>query len=170
MFGVNLLNQLGHQPSPAGLMTGAKPRAVVAVEVFEEVNQVAPVFVALKFFYTAVYGPAPIFSTQEEFDQPPRQLLADLPQVHHLSRPGWAFDYEVVVVAIVSEVLVILLQRFDNQEIDREPHRPAPIGVAAEQPGLRFRRLVIDSVLDALDVDPIRIVLMEARKRADAIR
>src|SRR5215510_3886849 len=88
MPGVNLLNQLGHQPRPSGLMAGAKPRAVVAVEVLKEENQVAPVLVALEFFYPAVYGPAPVFAAQEEFDQPPRQLLADVPEIHHFSRPG----------------------------------------------------------------------------------
>src|SRR5215475_12082480 len=167
--GVDLLNQLGHKPRPSGLMAGAEPRAVVAVKVLKEENLVAPVLVALEFFYPAVCGPAPVFAAQEEFDQPPRQLLADVPEVHHLSRPGRAFDLEVVAVAIVREVLVIFLQRFDDQEVDREPHRPAPIRVAAEQPGLRLGRLVIYTVLDALDVDLIRVVLMEARKRADAI-
>src|SRR5499427_6288802 len=162
-FGVKLLNQLGHQPGPAGLMAGAEPRAVVAVEIFKEENRAAPVFVALKFFYRAVCGPAPGLVGQEEFDQPPRQLLADVPEVHHLSRPGRAFDLEVVAVAIVREVRVILLQRFDDQEVDREPHGPAPIRVAAEQPGLRLRRLVIYTVLDALDVDSVRVVPMEAR-------
>src|SRR5262247_4591895 len=170
MPGVNLLNQLGHQPRPSGLMAGAEPSAVVAVKVLKEEDLVAPVLVALEFFYPAVCGSSPVFAAQEEFDQPPRQLLADVPEIHHFSRPGRAFDLEVVAVAIVREVLVIFLQRFDDQEVDREPHRPAPIRVAAEQPRLRLRRLVIYSVLDALDVDPIRVVLMEARKRADSVR
>jgi hypothetical protein len=33
------------------------------MEVLKEENQVAPVFVALKFFYPAVRGPAPVFFT-----------------------------------------------------------------------------------------------------------
>src|SRR5262249_23511814 len=167
---VDLLNQIGPHPPPSRFMGGAEPRPLVALKVLKEENLVAPVLVALEFFHPPVCGPSPVFAAQEEFDQPPRQLLADLPEVHHLSRPGRAFDLEVVAVAIVREVRVIFLQRFDDQEVDREPHRPAPIRVAAEQPGLRLRRLVIYTVLDALDIDPIRIVLMEARKRADAVR
>src|SRR5262245_18123319 len=163
-----MLNQLGQQPRTSGLMAGAEPSAVVAVKVLKEEDLVSPVLVALEFFYPAVCGSSPLFAAQEEFDQPPRQLLADVPEVHHFSRPGRAFDLEVVTVAIVREVRVIFLQRFDDQEVDREPHRPAPIRVASEQPGLRPRRLVIYTVLDALDVDLIGVVLMEARKRADA--
>src|SRR5262249_54429796 len=148
-------------------MAGAEPRAVVAVKVLKEEDLVAPVLVALEFFYPALCGSAPVFAAQEEFDQPPRQLLADVPEVHHFSRPGRAFDLEVVAVAIVREVLVIFLQRFDDQEVDREPNRTAPIRVAAEQPGLRLRRLAIYTVLHPLAVGTGRVVPMESRNPAD---
>src|SRR5215510_4182407 len=108
MFGVDLLDQFGNQPGPASLVAGAKSRAVVAVEIFEEENQVAPVFIALKLFDRAVNGSASGLIAQEEVDQAPRQLLADVPKVHQLSRPGRAFDFEVVAVAIMSEELVVL--------------------------------------------------------------
>ena len=60
--------------------------------------------------------------------QPARQFRRHLPEVHHLPRAGRAFHLE-----IVAEVVVELLQRFDQQVVDREPDRPAPVGVAAEQ-------------------------------------
>ena len=43
-----LLQQLGDQAGPAGLMAGAEPGAVVAVEVFVEQDQVAPVRIGLE--------------------------------------------------------------------------------------------------------------------------
>ena len=59
-----------------------------------------------------------------------------------LPRAGRAFDLEVV-----AEVVMELLQRFDQQEVHREPDRPAPVGIAAEQSGARIRRLVVDAIL-----------------------
>jgi len=41
------LDDLGNEPGPAGLMTGTKPGAIVAVEVFVEEDVVAPVVVAV---------------------------------------------------------------------------------------------------------------------------
>src|SRR5215475_4580855 len=79
-LGINLLNQFGHQPRPSGLMAGAEPGPVVGVEVFKEENRIAPVSVALKLFDSAVCRSASRLVEQEEFDQPPRKLLADLPQ------------------------------------------------------------------------------------------
>ena len=48
------LDHLGHQPGPACLVTGAKARAIVAVEVFVEQNVIPPVRPRLEFFRGAV--------------------------------------------------------------------------------------------------------------------
>ena len=40
-------------------------------------------------------------------------------------------------------------QRLDEQVVDREPDRPAPVGVAAEQPARRLAGLVVDGEVDA---------------------
>ena len=47
---------------------------------------------------------------------------------------GRALDPEVVAVVVVE-----LLQRLDQQVVDREPDRPAPVRVAAEQAGASTR-------------------------------
>ena len=41
---------------------------------------------------------------------------------------------------IVAVVVMEFLQRFDDQEIDREPDRSAPVGIAAEVPRFGFGR------------------------------
>ena len=50
-----------------------------------------------------------------------------------------------------KKVVMKLLQRFDQQVVDRKPHRPAPVGVAAEEPGIGLRRLVAHRQLRAID-------------------
>ena len=52
-----------------------------------------------------------------------------------LPRAGRALDLERVAVEVV-----VALQRLDQQVVDREPDRPAPVGVAAEQAGVRLGR------------------------------
>ena len=64
---------------------------------------------------------------------------------------GWALDLEVVTQEIME-----LLKRFDDQEIDREPDGPSPVRVAAEEPGLRLRRLIIDSVFIPIQSQRVR--------------
>ena len=51
------LDGLGHQPGPAGLVAGAQPGAVVAVEVLVEEDVVAPVGIGLELLRAAVDGP-----------------------------------------------------------------------------------------------------------------
>ena len=48
----------GHQPGPAGLVTGPQAGPVIAVEVLVEEDVVAPIRVGLEFFRSAVYGAA----------------------------------------------------------------------------------------------------------------
>ena len=48
-----LLDEFGNQSGPAGLMARADPGAVVAMEVFVERDQIAPVWVVLEFFRAA---------------------------------------------------------------------------------------------------------------------
>src|SRR5258705_12594153 len=56
-----LLHQLRNERGPAGLMTGADAGAVVAVEVFVEGDQVAPMRIFLEFFCAAEDRPAALF-------------------------------------------------------------------------------------------------------------
>jgi hypothetical protein len=64
------------------LVTGTQPGAIVAVEVFKEVDVVAPERVALELFRGAVDGSPAALVAQEDPGQPVRDLLADLKEVH----------------------------------------------------------------------------------------
>ena len=61
------------------------------------------------------------------------------------------------------------LERFDEQEIHRQPNGAAPIGIAAEKSGLGFRRPIADFVNFAAAIELIRFGLVNFRERADAV-
>ena len=66
----DLLQELGDERRPPGLVAGAHAGAVVAVEVFVEGQQVAPVRIALELVRAAEYGASPVGIAQEEARQP----------------------------------------------------------------------------------------------------
>src|SRR5712692_8522350 len=121
-----LLDQLGHQAGPAGLVAGAEACSVVAVKILIEQDQVLPERVVLKDFRRAVYGPAAVAAAQENPGQAVRKLPGHFPEIHAAPGASGAFHFESV-----AEVVVEFLQGLDEQEVYREPHRPAPVGVAA---------------------------------------
>ena len=72
--------------------------------------------------------------------------LGDLVQVDLPARAGGQLDLEVV-----AEVAMVLAQRLDDQEVDREPDRPPPVRVAAVDRAGRLGRLVGDQAAVALE-------------------
>ena len=85
-----LLDELGDQSGPTGLVARADPGAVVAVEVFVERDQIAPVRVVLEFFSGAENWSSLIgIDCKKMLHQPPRDFPGDLPKRHHLVRNRW---------------------------------------------------------------------------------
>ena len=107
--------QLGDDRRPSGLVAGAEPlcrcrrgstrgRGPGRASADRVWNRSLP-----------PYTGAPPVLAQEDRRQPPRQLGRDLPQGHHLPRAGRALHLEVV-----AEVVVELLERLDQQVVERE--------------------------------------------------
>src|SRR5215470_7536857 len=134
-------------------MACSDPRAVVAVKVFVKQDQVSPVRIGLKFLDTAIDWSAAIFVLKEDPGQPPRNLRRHFPQRHHMARAGGALD-----LVLLTEVVVILLQRLDYEKVDRKPDGTSPVRVSSKQSGARFGRLVVNAVLLAAHVKHIRII------------
>src|SRR5205823_2498588 len=107
-----LLQQLGDDGGPAGLVRGAEALAGVAVEVLVEEDQVAPVRVGLELLAGAEDRAAAVRAAQEEVAQPPRELPRHLPEGVRLPRTGRELDRERL-----AEEEVELLQRLDQQEV-----------------------------------------------------
>src|SRR5437773_4172519 len=160
-----LLHELGDETGPPRLMTGAEAGAVVAVEVFVEKQQIAPVRVALELLRVAVHGPSAVAPAQKEPDEPARQLPGDVPEVEPPVRAARTLDLQVVAIKVVE-----LLQRLDEQVVHREPERAAPVGVAAEERGRGLGGLVAHAMLHAIHGQHVGMRAVVARQRADAVR
>jgi len=66
--------------------------------------------------------------------------------------------------------MVILLQRLDDQIVDRKPDWTPPVRISAKKPRLRLTRLIINPVFCSIDVKSIWIFSMKPRYRSDSIR
>ena len=62
-----------------------------------------------------------------------------------------------------------LLQRFDQEIIDREPDRTAPVGVAAEQATIGLGRLIAHGELVAIAREDVRVILVTLGERPYAV-
>src|SRR3954470_7239040 len=101
-----------HQPRddsrPPGLMARPETRAVVAVEVLVEQEQIAPVRIGLKLRRSSVDGAMSVAVAQEDGGEAARDFLRDLIERHLPARSRGTFDGEVV-----SVIRVVLEQRPD---------------------------------------------------------
>src|SRR5262249_39312128 len=121
-----LVEELRDEARPAPLVRSAQTLSRVSVEVLVEEDQILPVRVVSVDVDAVEDGPLSGLIQQEDPRQPLRELSVDLSQREHLSRAGRAFDLEVV-----AEVLVIAAEGLEDQVVDREPDRTAPVRVAS---------------------------------------
>src|SRR5579871_235740 len=160
-----LLNELGNQAGPAGLMARAQARAIIAMKIFMEEDVVAPMLVALQERIAAVERPPAAFIAQEEVDEPVREVIGNRIQRQILPRAGGAFDQKIITIVVVE-----LLQGLNQQIVDREPDRTAPVRVTAKQAAARFGRLIAHRVGLPIDGQLEGVGLVIFAQRAHAIR
>src|SRR5262249_10307752 len=122
-----LLKELRHNASPSRLVARAHAGAVVTMEVLVEEDQVLPVRVFLIQSVRPMNRTPAVGSPQENLLRPPREFGGAFPQRHPLPGTGRALYLE-----FVAQIVVELLQRFDEQKVHREPYRSAPVRIAAE--------------------------------------
>src|SRR5262249_43555105 len=75
-----LADELGHDAGPSGLVARTEAGARVAMEIFVERDEVAPVRIGLELLPIAVDGPPPVRVEGEEADQPVGEIGRDLPE------------------------------------------------------------------------------------------
>ena len=161
-----LLQQLRDQASPAGLVAGADARAVVAVEVLVEEDVVPPVRIVLVCARCRRRRAGARSSSRRKMRVSRREISAATShERQHLSRAGRALHLEVV-----AEVMMELLQRFDEQIVHREPDRTPPIGIAAEQTGAPIRPAHSPRGIRAVRAQDVRVFTVDPRDRANAVR
>src|SRR5690348_1209372 len=108
-------------------MACAQPCSIVAVKIFIEQKQIAPVRVRLKNVRPAVNRTPPVFSSQKNTRQPPRNLRRRFPKRH--LPPGKRRKFNRELLAVIK---VIPLQRLDQQKVQWEPHWPSPVRISAK--------------------------------------
>src|SRR3954464_11824429 len=119
------MHDRGNRPGPPGLVAGADAGAVVAMDVFVEQDEIAPVRILLKLCGAAVYRPAAILAPQEDPRKPLAEIFGHFVQRFLLTRPGGTLHTERIAVIKVG-----LQQSADDQDVDRHPDWAPPVGIA----------------------------------------
>src|SRR5262249_23489792 len=92
----------GRQTRPARLVTGADARAIVAVEILVEQDQITPVRIGLEFFHRSINRPATFRIAQKDIAQAPRDLIGNLPQGELLTGTLRTLNFELVAIVRVE--------------------------------------------------------------------
>src|SRR5262245_18700593 len=92
------LHEAGDYSGPPGLMAGAEPGPIVAMEVLVEQNEIAPVRILLEFPGSSINRTPPFSVAQEDPGQAPAQFLCNLQEGHLLPRPGGTLNFEIIPV------------------------------------------------------------------------
>ncbi len=109
-------------------MARAKSLAGFAVKIFVKEHKVAPVRVVDEAGVAAVTRPTPAGVGEEDAGEARAKFKGDLTEVHHPPRSGGAFDLEAVSIE-----MVVAFEGLEDEEVYREPDRPTPVRVAAEE-------------------------------------
>ena len=113
-----IMNHLGNQTRPPGLMRSSETVAGVAVEKLVEEDIVAPMDVVVEHIASAIAGPAAVIVSNEDVLQAVLKLLGHLAKVHKVAGSSGTFNLELVSVKHVEPQ-----QRFDQKKIDAKPDR-----------------------------------------------
>ena len=138
-------------------MARADAGAGIAVKIFVEEDEVAPVRIGLELLLSPVHGSPAVRVAEEDAREASRDLGGDVPERQLLAGAGRILRLEPMAVEVIE-----LLQRLDQQEVHGEPDGATPVRIAAEQSRRGFARLVVDAVLVALHLHDVRAILVEA--------
>src|ERR1700730_5799826 len=149
----NLLDKVGDQSGPAGLVGCAAAAAVVAVEILVEQNVVLEMGIDLKLFVGAKNRAPSVRTPQKNPEDPTTQLVGNFIETHHGPGSGRAFERKPIPIKLIEAAEIL-----DQQIIDRHPNRPPPIRVTAEQRTVRFSRLVSDAIMHPVAFEVIGLI------------
>ena len=145
-------------------MRGADAAPGVTVKIFVEQDVVLEVRIGGELGVIFQHGPLTVAAFEEKVCEALRDFIRGVVERDEVSRARRALDLELRAVVVME-----FLQRLDEQEIHRQPDRPAPVGVAAKQPALRFRRPVGNFQRIPVALEAIRLLFVRLGKRADAV-
>src|SRR5579871_325975 len=134
-------------------MARAEARAGVPMKILMKWDVVAPVWILLEESVRPEHRPMAIRAPPEQPGEPARQGGGNLRDRAVPSRARRILNQEIVAVVVVK-----LLERLDQQEIDGHPHRAAPIRVTSEQPRCGFAGFVVNRARYAFDLKLVGMV------------
>ena len=105
----NLLEELGDEGRPPGLVRRSKSGARIAMKILVKEEQIAEMRVALELLDGTVKGTASVRIRSENGDQPARKVARDLPERGEFA--GTRREFDAIPIA---EKEVEVLQRFDQ--------------------------------------------------------
>src|ERR1017187_9244081 len=117
-----LLQQLRHQSRPTSLVTGSQSCPRFTMKVLVKQDQVIPTWIGMEWLAGPMHRPAAAVVLQKKPRHPPRDLGRHFPKRHHLAGAGGAFH-----LILVPQVMVELLQRFDDQVVHRSAAEVPPL-------------------------------------------
>ena len=158
-------DHVGDHAGPPGLVGRAETGRVVPVKVLVEQQVIFPLRILLQPLDPAEAGPPPVRADEENRDEPVLQVGGDGVEGELLPGPGRVLQRQVV-----AEEPVVPPQHVDQQEVEREPQRAAPVGVAAEHRRGGLGRLVVDRGHLAFHVQHVRMVAMVGRQGPQPVR
>src|SRR5262249_25749976 len=149
--------KLHGERSPSGLMTCAAAATGFAVEIFVKQYEITPMWVVRVLRGITMTWARSVLVRQKDASQSACKLTRDLLERHHISRASGALNFERLTIK-----QVVTFERFDDQEISREPNWTAPVRVAAKQIAVPLAWNVIDPKLFVPRAKDIRLFAMDA--------
>ena len=146
-------------------MGSADTAARVAVEVLVEMDVVAEVWVVLVARLVGEDWPSAVLVFKEYPRETRRELVRDIVDRSEVGRASRARDAKIVAVIVMK-----LLQRLDDEEVHREPDRPSPVGVSAEEAAVGLRRLIANREVHAIVAVDVGLFLVSTGQRSNTVR
>jgi hypothetical protein len=148
-----LLKKLRDDACPASLMARADSASVISVEVLIEKDQLLPIRIVLKLLRSSVNRAPTVLITCKDGAQSSGELLCNLPECQEAPRSRWALD-----LVVFTEIVMELLDSFDDQKVHRKPDRSAPVRIAPEQRSRGFPGFILEAMFGSLKVQNIRMI------------
>jgi len=102
-----LIDEVGNQTAPAGLVRSAASTPVVAIEIFVKKYKVLKMGICLKLLILTKHWTSSCIPELKDIHDAPTQLVRDLVESHHDARSCRALDHEPVTVELVEAAQVL---------------------------------------------------------------
>lgn len=158
------MDDLCNEARPTALMGGTEAAACIAIEELVEPEVILPVLIEVEEIRLGIDGSTALVVAGEEMLHSVLEFLGDVAKVHVLARAGGTLDLERVAIEHVETE-----EGLDEQEVDAEPDRAAPVAVSTEERTVRLTGDVAHFECLAIDVHGVWVLFMVLGHGADAV-